>query len=183
MCLMCKMKERIREKISYSLGRTRLFIRSFIHSFTHSFIHSFFQRLRFLYFVRTTGLKRSPFGQTSVRFQAGKHHSQQTPGTKAENINMYRTFRTNSALGQHKWCHLFALVFKALLVVLNVSVSCHRFETRPANCKIWSYLTFWLCYCDLHQNDVKTSFSCCYYCCYCCCCSFCCCCCCFNACV
>lgn len=38
----------------------------------------------FPYFVRTTGLKRSPFGQTSVRFQTGKHHAQQTPGTKVD---------------------------------------------------------------------------------------------------
>ncbi|KAK3699095.1 hypothetical protein QZH41_008892, partial [Actinostola sp. cb2023] len=35
---------------------------------------------------RTTGLKRSPFGQTSVRFQTGKHHSQKTPGPGSYHI-------------------------------------------------------------------------------------------------
>ena len=37
--------------------------------------------LNFIIFwlLRTTGLKRSPFGQTSVRFQ-GEHHVKRTPG-------------------------------------------------------------------------------------------------------
>ncbi|EDO38402.1 predicted protein [Nematostella vectensis] len=35
---------------------------------------------------RTTGLKRSPFGQTSVRFEGKPHHSKKTPGPGAYNI-------------------------------------------------------------------------------------------------